>query len=119
MVNPFDYLFYKVYKGLSFISGGGNPITHAAATVMLLTLNFIAFWTLFNGISPEPHIFGIVIVFGVMIIIYFTIRENKILARYDQESARSRTIGNTVVALYVILTFVFLIWVGAPEKSAV
>ena len=40
---------------------------------------------------------------------YILFERDSILAKYSQETEQSRRIGNTVVVIYVILTFVSLI----------
>lgn len=115
MINPLDYLYYKVYKGLSYISGGGNPMSQIGATMVLLMINFSTIYYLIAGELPESVLTGAMIIIILFCTIYFSIKEDKILAKYDQESEQSYRKGNMIVTVYVILTFVAAICVLRPR----
>jgi hypothetical protein len=106
MINPFDYLYYKIYSALSYISGGGNPINHIGAIILLFILNCMNIYTLITGelSATFAYISGFLIL--IVSLIYFYSRQAKIIAKYSQESEQSRTIGNTAVVLYVIISIV-------------
>ena len=115
MINPLDYLYYKVYKGLSYISGGGNPLSQTGATMALLLINFSTIYYLISGELPKSILAVAMTIIILFCVIYFWIKEDKILARYDQESEQSYKKGNMIVAIYVILTFVAAICVLRPR----
>ena len=108
MINPFDYLYYKIYSALSCIDGGGEPVHHAGATSVFFVFNILAICTLITNALPS----GIVIwgvcgsVFILVPICYPRNYRKKILAKYSRESLKSRVIGNFVVISYVILSIV-------------
>lgn len=115
MVNPLDYLYYKVYKGLSYISGGGNPLSQIGATMALLLINFSTIYYLISGELPKSVLAVTITVIILFCPIYFLIKEDKILAKYDQESEQSYRKGNMIVTIYVILTFVAAFYVLRPR----
>ena len=109
-INPIDYLFYKIYKALSFISGGGNPITQYSAILILFSFNVLVLLNILYEDVPSEIAGTWIAIVGILILPYYMIREDRIIAKYSQESEHSRTVGNMIVAIYVILTFVMLIW---------
>ena len=120
MINPLDYLYYKIYVAWSYISGGGRPINNISAIAVLLLSNIITvrlliFHTLselFNIISPIS-----VVLFCA---IYFNFKkEDKILEKYENESPKSKVIGSIVVILYAIISFASLICVGLYSAKRV
>ena len=100
MINPIDYLFYKIYNGLDLIGGG----TEVVATTLLVQINLMTIAiAIFGTVSLEAFIFiGII---GLYLVSYYTDNQEKIMAKYESESESSRQIGNTIATLYVILTF--------------
>ncbi len=107
MVNPFDYLYYKIYTAISYISGGGYSANHHSVMGALLLLNITTIYILIAGTFSLP--FAIVCI-GVETILFFIFympkRGTRILAKYNKESEKSRMIGNAAVVLYVIITIV-------------
>lgn len=100
MVNPIDYLFYKVYNVLDII--GCETKIIAIAILVQINLMTIAI-AIFGTIPLGAFIFiGII---GLYLVSYYTDNEEKILKKYESESESSRKIGNTIVTIYVILTF--------------
>ena len=98
MVNPIDYLFYKVYNVLDII--GCETKIIAIAILVQINLMTIAI-AIFGTIPLGTFIFiGII---GLYLVSYYTDNEERILERYESEL--SRKIGNTIVTIYVILTF--------------
>ena len=112
MINPFNYLFYKIYVFLSHISGGGNPITHLSAMGLLLN-SFTFYLFFFDKLFPS---FGCLIL--VILLLPYAVPKisDKIISKYEKESEKSRLIGNTVVTFYVILSVVALILVNRMRK---
>lgn len=111
MINPIDYLYYKVYKGISYMNGGGHPITQIGATCSLLLANYMIVCYLIFGEFTDRFLTVSVFFLIVFSLIYFPIREKRILAKFEQESERSRKIGNRIVIGYIIFTFlsIFLV----------
>jgi len=112
-INPFDYLFYKIYSFLSFISCGGSTTERVSAISvlsLLFALNLLMLMSLiFDTVSTA--IFTVCSFFIVIFnLIYYNLKDDIIIAKYSQESEQSRTVGNMIVTIYVILTFVTLIW---------
>lgn len=100
MVNPFDYIYYKIHNGLDVI-GGGRAIS---ATIIVFQINLITITTItFDKIPVSYYIIGILI--GIYLVSYYANNEEKILKKYESESELSRKIGNTIVTIYIILTF--------------
>jgi hypothetical protein len=123
MINPFDYLFYKIHTAWSHISGNGSSGKHHGAMMILLMLNFFTIYELIYGYIPldiSEHLRRkgftsdlIVLASGIFIIFispvfYSSKREKRIIAKYKNESEKSRIIGNAIVICYVILTFASL-----------
>lgn len=100
MVNPFDYLFYKIYNILDII----GCETEIIATTLLVQINLMTIAiAIFGTVSLGAFIFiGII---GLYLVSYYTDNQEKIMAKYESESESSRQIGNIITTLYVILTF--------------
>lgn len=100
MINPIDYLFYKIYRGLDIIGGGREVM----ATTILVQINLM---TLAIAISQTISfiVFIFIGIIGIYLASYYTNNKERILEEYESESERSRKIGNTIVTLYVISTF--------------
>ena len=111
MTNPIDYLYYKVYKGISYMNGGSYPITQMAATCSLLIANYMIVCYLILGEFTDRFLTVGVFLLIVFSLIYFPVKEKRILTKFEQESERSRKTGNRVVVLYIIFTFlsIFLV----------
>ena len=119
MINPFDYLFYKIYKAWSIFNSGGYPVRHHAATGFLYTINI---WTLYmliaNEFPPDIWAYGSIIFITIIFFVFYGVkRERKILAKYSQESERSYQIGNTVVVFYVIISIIAFILVLRSQNN--
>ena len=97
MINPIDYLFYKIYNGLDLIGGG----TEVVATTLLVQINLMTIAiAIFGTVSLEAFIFiGII---GLYLVSYYTDNQEKIMAKYESESESSRQIGNTIATLYAV-----------------
>ncbi|MEA5006283.1 MAG: hypothetical protein VB022_07710 [Rikenellaceae bacterium] len=112
MINPLDYLYYKIYVAWSYISGGGRPINHISAIGFLMLSNIYTIHELiFHTFSDT---FGIISALFVVVFcaIYFNFKkEDKILEKYENESPKSQVIGSIAVILYVIISIVSLICV--------
>ena len=110
MVNPFAYLFYKMYKVLRILDGEDTlPICCFGMTALLLTANLWTVWLfVFKDLSNLLMVITLLIS-GVFFAYYYT-KGEKIVSKFSKESNRSRTIGNIAVLLYVFLTIRFLIW---------
>ncbi len=111
MINPIDYLYYKVYKRISYMNGESYPITQMAATCSLLIANYMIVCYLILGEFTDRFLKVGVFLLIVFSLIYFPIREKRILAKFERESERSRKTGNRVVVLYIIFTLlsIFLV----------
>jgi hypothetical protein len=109
MINPFDYLYYKIYTAWSYINGGGYPIRQHGAMWLLLFLNILTIYLLITDFIINTFMWcaGVFILI-ILFICYRPKREVKILAKYSKESEMSRIIGDATVVLYVIISiFVF------------
>lgn len=56
MINPIDYLYYKVYKGISYMNDGSYPITQVGATGLILIANYMTISYLILGRFPDYFI---------------------------------------------------------------
>ena len=74
MINPIDYLFYKIYNGLDLIGGG----TEVVATTLLVQINLMTIAiAIFGTVSLEAFIFiGII---GLYLVSYYTDNQEKIM----------------------------------------
>lgn len=100
MINPINYVFYKIHSGLDIIGGGRAPLATTGTISINLTTSIFA---IFGQIPNFCYI--IIIVVGWYLVSYYYDNEEKILKKYESESESSRKIGNTIVTIYVILTF--------------
>ena len=112
MINPFDYLYYKLYK---FARYTGSRTFTGGWLVMLFLSNVFSVQVLLTGNKDFFDTFGTGISFLVvlfMLIFYWpSKRGKKVIAKYKNESEKSRIIGNTMVTCYVILSIVSFILV--------
>ncbi len=113
MINPLDYLYYKIYVAWSYISGGGRPGNNMSAIGFLMLSNiFTVYILIYKTFSIS---FGLIsaILEGIFCAIYFNFKkEDKILKKYENESPQSKIIGNIAVILYAIISIVSLVCVG-------
>lgn len=108
MINPFDYLFYKIYRAWSHLSFNGEPIGHLGVMTFLLLSNVLTIYLLiFGEILPEQValISGFLIA-ATLFVSYRPKREARILSRFEKESKERRIIGNTIVILYTIISII-------------
>jgi hypothetical protein len=118
MINPLDYLYYKIYVAWSYISGGGRPINHISAIGALMFSNIITVYIIINGELSETFGIGSVFFEVIFCAIYFNFKkEDKILKKYENESSQSKIIGNIAVILYAIVSLVSLIDVLSYLKN--
>jgi hypothetical protein len=114
MINPFDYLFYKLYK-VELCTGGTNLGYSMGWMLVLLFLNFLTiYWWLTGSMEPTDTIssVGFASIFILITLFYWILkRDKKVIAKFKNESTKSREIGNLVVICYVILTIVSFILV--------
>lgn len=90
-------------------------MSQIGATTILLMANFFTIYYLIAGELPESVLTVSTTIIILFCVIYFWIKEDKILAEYDQESEQSYRKGNMIVTVYVILTFVAAICVLRPR----
>ncbi len=111
MINPFDYLQYKIYKTMSWLIGNGSE-RYYGILFSLYFLNIITITTILIG-RQLSDTFAISCGFCILVvglIFYRKKRERNVIAKYKNESERSRIIGNFAVVLYVILSIVSFFW---------
>lgn len=114
-INPIDYLYYKIHRGLSNIDGVEHSISKLPATVLLLNINYAIIWIL--TLKDIGMMFFTVseIFIGIGMFVYYYLREDYIIAKYSQETEQSRIIGNAIVIIYVILTYFSLFWIFCSD----
>lgn len=93
------------------MNGGSYPITQMATTCSLLIANYMIVCYLILGEFTDRFLTVGVFLLIVFSLIYFPVKEKRILAKFEQESERSQKTGNRVVVLYIIFTFlsIFLV----------
>ena len=106
MKNPLDYLWYKMYR-LSFYT---NDISPAITMSSILFANLYTICLLLFGmdfISFGSSILLLILSF-VLTCPYERNKKKriKVIRKYYNESKESRIIGDIIVSLYVILSFV-------------
>lgn len=106
MINPFDYLYYKLYKAWSHLSFSGIPTHHTGIMSLLLTFNVYSIYTWIFKAKVSITVFMIFAFFVVITILfcYRTKVENKIIEKFDKESKTSRIVGSLAIILYAILS---------------
>lgn len=113
MVNPLDYLYYKLaefYLGLGFQSKPEN--TQAGRLfVMLLVFNISSVGMLIWDRTIGVSFIILAIPLGIFESFYYNRkRVRKIEAKYSQESEDSRVNGNIIVILYVLISLGSFLW---------
>jgi hypothetical protein len=107
MKNPIDYLWYKIYKALYIISGRKDTINDAGFMAILLIFNFLSIrWLIYGNISEKFIIWTCVLVTIIILPYFFNKKKLIILKKYRCESKESKIIGNTIVTIYIILSFI-------------
>ena len=114
MINPFDYLLYKLHK-IERCTGVRTVAYSMGQMGGLLFLNFFTIYGWLTG-SKDPtdkiSSIGFISIFILIPTFYWILkRDKKIIAKFKNESKKSRIIGNTAVVCYVILSIVSFIWV--------
>jgi hypothetical protein len=111
MINPFDYLFYKIYKTWRCLGERNSSSFYNSVGPMCILL-------IFNCFVIERIITGGInglFVFYLPLVIPLTYllpgRMVRVIKKYRAESEKSRNRGNLIVWCYVILTIVSLILV--------
>jgi len=114
MINPFDYLYYKLYKIEMYI-GGINLGYSKGQMGGLLFLNFFTIYGWLTGSKDPTDMISSIVFFLIFILItlfYWILkRDKKAIVKFKNESTAFREIGNLAVICYVILTIVSFIWV--------
>lgn len=106
MINPFDYLYYKLYKAWSVFTVGEYPPPPHGIMLLLLSFNVYSLYSWIFKQRPSTAIFMIFLIFmGIVILFCYRAKvENQIIAKFDRESKTSRIIGNIAVTIYAILS---------------
>lgn len=113
MINPLDYLYYKIYVAWTYLSGGGKPTNNLSAIGFLMLSNIFTIYILIYKTFSMSFGLLIVILEGLFCAFYFNSKkEDKILKKYENESPQSKIIGTIAVILYAIISIVSLICVG-------
>jgi len=112
MINPLDYLYYKIYVAWSYISGGGRPINHISAIGFIMLSNMYTVYIAINKTLSETFGIGSIILEVIFCAIYFNSKkEEMIIKKFENESNKSRVIGNIIVIGYSLLSVISLIYV--------
>ena len=112
MINPFDYLYYKMYKISLYI--GSEGVTAGWMGIFLFLNLFTIYGWLTGNRDPATKHIGIICFFTITLtyMVYWIFkRDKKVIAKFKNESTKSREVGNLVVICYVILTIVSFILV--------
>jgi len=110
MINPFDYLYYKIYKALSFISGGINPTNLTAAFGLLLLSNTLTVYMLIAGEFSLTFAYCSLAVLALISLFnLLSNKEEKIIAKFKNESEKARILGDALVILYVVISIILFI----------
>jgi hypothetical protein len=111
MINPFDYLYYKMYRAWYWLNGG---YSQGPGTVIMLlyTVNFITIYAVIARELPPAELIGgcLFFTFIIFLFLYRSKREKKIIVKYGRKSTESRETGNIIVVFYVIISIVAFIW---------
>ena len=106
MINPFDYLYYRIYKIWSWFDGGGEPVKHEAGLALLYGLNLLTIYTALYKETPKVESMIIVafLILAVILICYRPKREKRIVAEFEKKSEDFREIGNIIANAYIIIS---------------
>ena len=105
ILTPLNYLFYKIYVFMSYLTLNDTPIQHLAVMSVLITMNTITIYTALSG-SPPPNKFLIILI--ILVPYAFPKVEDKIVSKYENESEESFILGNIAVIVYIVLSIFFL-----------
>ena len=108
MINPFDYLFYRIYSVWKYIGG----VNHCSAMGFVLLCNIITIQLLITGTYSLDFAIFVSFVVIIWMITYTSKRESRIIAKFENESNKARIIGNICVIIYMILSIVLLLIVA-------
>lgn len=111
----FHYLYYKLYKASRV--GSLKDIAEFAAAIYfggLIGINFLVFSIILIKIEIVPNLFQrnnfgrlYILIFIILSCVYFLYKKrfNGIIKKYSDETNKERIKGNTIVAIYVAVSF--------------
>lgn len=108
MINPFDYLYYKLDRDTRKLSS----VSYGVPTGMVLFfgLNYLTIYALLTGggFPSNTSLIVAILLISIPTVIPFLSRKRvfRILRKYRKESENSRIIGSLIVWGYVVLTFI-------------
>jgi hypothetical protein len=113
MINPFDYLFYKLTRFM-YHTDVYSPEAYSPYPMALIFAFNI--WTIINIIICDYSVYLVIFFillppfFMIMIRYWPSIRWQKIETKYKNESDAQKIRGNWLVFLYVAATVGLFIW---------
>lgn len=111
----FHYLYYKLYQAT--LKGSLNDVAEYAASIYfggLIGVNFLVINLLVIKLEIIPNLFQennwgkwYILIFVILSCVYFLYnrRYKAIIDKYSQESKKNRIKGNTIVVIYVAISF--------------
>lgn len=109
LLTPFNYLFYKIYVFMSYLTISNTPVSHMAVLSVLITINIITVYIAIYGSFPPDKAF---IILGLLLPYAIPKVADKIVSKYENESEESFILGNIAVIAYIALSIFFLVKVS-------
>lgn len=115
-----SYLYYRFYRfWLKSSIAEGATIMASLSLGVLLSINILSVWTLLVTCDlvflPSKYEF-IILMCGVIcfLFLYFFTKKRykKVIDNFKEESNSNRIAGNIILTIYIIFTFLFLVFIA-------
>jgi hypothetical protein len=126
MANPYDYLFFRIFKFGTKVSNWPLPaISTIIVLIMPLGINFLTIYRILllqnvnvDFIKQMDHDLVSVILMALLFASHYFLfcrhrRYESIIKRYENESKKRQTIGTVFILTYYLGTFILVILVGS------
>ena len=118
MINPFDYLYYRMYKIWFWLECGDEPVRYLFGLVLLYGLNLLTIYiALYKDIPKLGSIYiAFFLILAVILICYRPKRGKRIVAEFEKKSEDYREIGNIIANAYIIISICAFVLVSKYSK---
>jgi len=117
-MNIYLYTYYKIYKFTNKLGNWEVANSASYGFTFLLGINSIYIYkntcNLISSLNCNKEFMCIIFVLIIFINIFLFLYKSKykkIIAKYSNESEKSRKIGNILVTFYVFLTFISIFFI--------
>jgi len=125
MINPYDYLFYKLYRINSEIDPGNASFISAMLIVYFVFFNILSAFIFYYAENPDITVsktqgVGLMAVLVIFNLLYFNRkRVERICNTYSKESKKYSLLGWILTISYVVLSVYLCFEVALPFLSEV